>query len=358
MNKGFDVGQLDQSTAAQQVALFNQVFNMNMSESCWLYMHRDNPLSTQYNIFGAVIGEELIGVNGFMSMNFHIGNQMFTAVQSGSSAVNPNYRGQGVFTKIITSAEVFYRDLQVDFMLGFPNKNSYPAFMKMGWLHLLDMQWITLPCNIIPMLEMILKISFPKMINKLTGIFWRKNYSIAKQCNNIEICVSDTSPFSEYEYEQINQSEKLAFSKSPVVVKWKLDYNPSSDFRYYVARKDNRLLSFFIVEERVMSQQNGMLWFRIIDWGLMSDNMSDIACSYAKMLLKMRNTADLISLWMPMERRYQDMFKRLGFIKNKKYFPVNPVIIKVLTTDAKKVNLLKNKNNWEPKLIEIDTLLI
>ncbi|MCX5852800.1 MAG: GNAT family N-acetyltransferase [Deltaproteobacteria bacterium] len=349
--------QLDQSTVAQQVALFNQVFCSSRSEADWLYKHRDNPLSTQYNIFGAVNGGEIIGINGFMPMNFQIEDQALKAVQSCDSAVNPNYRGQGVFAKIITSAEVFYRDLHVDFLLGFPNKNSYPVLMKIGWLHLLDMQSIMIPCNIIPMLEMKLKISLPKEINKLTEIFWRKTYSIANQYNNIKVLVSDISPFSEHEYKQINRSEKLVFSKSPQVVKWKLDNNPLHTFKYYIASKENRLLSFLIVQERVSSKKNGMRWFRIIDWGLLSDNMNNLACSYAKMLLIMKNTADLISLWMPTERRHQDMFKRLGFIKNNKYFPVNQVLIKVLTNDVNRINLLKNKNNWQPKLIEVDTLL-
>ncbi len=357
MKEVFQVVQLDQSTSAQQVALLNEVATANTTEADWLYKHRDNPLSKGYHVFGAVNNDGIIGLNGFMSMDFQIENHVFQAVQSCDSAVKTNYQGKGVFTKIIKESERFYKNLHVDLMFGFPNKNSYPGFIKLGWLHMLDVQTMILPCNIVSVIKAKVKMTFPQIINKLTSLKWKKIYNISKLNENIKILVSDKSPFTESEYERINQSEKLTFRKSPEVVKWKLDDNQLRSFRYYIAEKEDELISFFIVEENVARNKNGLLTFRIADWRFLSDDMSDLACSCAKMLLMMKNSADLIRLWMPTENRYHNLFKRLGFIKINKLFPVNPVVIKVLTENKTRIDILMNKNNWQPKLIETDTLL-
>jgi len=356
MTKAITILQLDQNTAAEQVALFNKVFNSKRLESDWLYKHRDNPLSSQYNVFGAVKDEKIIGLNGFMPMHYQIGNQLIKAIQSCDSAVDPDYRGQGIFTKIVSFAETYYRKMNIDFMLGFPNNNnSFPGLIKMEWLHLLDAHLISLPCKITSFLEMKFKIQFLKMFDKFVGIFWYKINKIANKCDGIKVIASDISPFTEYEH--INCKNMLNFRKTPEILKWKLDNNPHNKFRYYVAQKNNKNISYFIVEERGVSQRSGVQWVRIIDWFHLSEDIDVLTCSFAKILLELKQYADFISLWMPTENVYRDVFKKFNFIQINILFPINPVVIKVLTDDFLVNRLIKDKNNWQPKLIETDTLL-
>jgi len=54
------------------------------------------------------------------------------AYQSGGSAVLPICRGKGVFKGMVS--RVVEMTSPDDIVYGFPNTNSYPAFMKFGWI--------------------------------------------------------------------------------------------------------------------------------------------------------------------------------------------------------------------------------
>jgi hypothetical protein len=83
--------------------------------------------------FGAFIGEKLVAVNGFIAHVMLVNGQRGIAYQSCWSATLQEFRGNGLFSKIIEYAKFTFRG-SAAFIFGFPNKVSGPIFVgKLGF---------------------------------------------------------------------------------------------------------------------------------------------------------------------------------------------------------------------------------
>lgn len=85
----------------------------------------DAPKGTVF--FGAFHGERLVGINGFVRHSIVYRNQEMGAFQSCSTATDPDYRGRGIFSKIIKHAQAALAS-ECLFLCGFPNEMSEPIF--------------------------------------------------------------------------------------------------------------------------------------------------------------------------------------------------------------------------------------
>jgi hypothetical protein len=55
------------------------------------------------------------------------------AAQSGDTMTHSNHRRKGLFGILAEATFALARESGIKFIYGFPNKNSYPGFMKLGW---------------------------------------------------------------------------------------------------------------------------------------------------------------------------------------------------------------------------------
>ncbi len=63
-------------------------------------------------------------------------NQLYLAAQSGDTMTHPNHGGKGLFTTLAKMTYDLAKAKDIQFIFGFPNKNSYPGFTKkLGWTH-------------------------------------------------------------------------------------------------------------------------------------------------------------------------------------------------------------------------------
>jgi hypothetical protein len=80
---------------------------------------------------GAFSQGELAGFNAFIPHRFFQNGREIIAYQSCWTATDPAHRGKGVFSSIIEKAKVVLKeDFGAKFILGFPNGNSHPIFVK------------------------------------------------------------------------------------------------------------------------------------------------------------------------------------------------------------------------------------
>lgn len=353
MEKSLHIFRMGEHTAREQVNLSNQVFNHNRTEFDWLYKHKDNPLAKQYNVFGALYDGKLVGINGFMPMLFKINDIEINAMQSCDTAIDENFRGLGIFTKIVSYAEQEFKKQNIDVMIGFPNHNSYPGFIKMGWIHLFDYNNIIMPCRVKPFSNHFLGFPLP---DKLSIVFTRKVIKLSKQKPMLDIYVSDTIPFSQAEFDEINRTDKIELLRSFSIYTWKLDKNKKKNFKYYIAKKNGKILAFLIAEEG-FHPNTSIKRTNIIDWGF-SNNYRDVLINATAQILNILiQETDLISLWGPAEIEYKRIFQKNGFFQNQRITQTHPVIIKIINNDQEIKNTLLDPMNWRLKGIEVDTLV-
>lgn len=66
---------------------------------------------------------------------------MFDAYQSGNSIIAKDWRGRGIFGRLLKRLDEIVDDAGVDFLVGFPVDASLGSFLRRGWTNVLDLEW-------------------------------------------------------------------------------------------------------------------------------------------------------------------------------------------------------------------------
>ncbi len=75
----------------------------------------------------------VVSFNSWIPWEFSYKTNKYSGYQSGESATDINYRGKGIFSKVLRYSAKIASDWRIDFMFGFPNEISYRAFIKAGY---------------------------------------------------------------------------------------------------------------------------------------------------------------------------------------------------------------------------------
>lgn len=86
----------------------------------------------------------------------------FLIAQSGDTMTHPAHQGKGLFTMLARMTFELAKSEGIHFIFGFPNKNSYPGFVKkLGWTHYSDVNNYALKTGGFP---------FDKLFKKFSGL--------------------------------------------------------------------------------------------------------------------------------------------------------------------------------------------
>lgn len=93
----------------------------------WRFL--DTPLGPMWTVL-AMDGERCAGSYTLAPTRMNVGGEALLGAQSLDTMTHPDFRGQGLFTKL---ADLCYRRAAADgceLIYGFPNENSYPGFVR------------------------------------------------------------------------------------------------------------------------------------------------------------------------------------------------------------------------------------
>jgi GNAT superfamily N-acetyltransferase len=76
---------------------------------------------------------KLVGANSFFPSILSYQEKEYRAVQSGDTMVHPDYRGKGIFLKILAFAVQDLKEKGYSSIYGYANGQSYPGFIKFGY---------------------------------------------------------------------------------------------------------------------------------------------------------------------------------------------------------------------------------
>ena len=338
-----------QETAAEQLAIYNKVFSEAGKPENWLRKHYGNPASAEPKLFGAFDGEKLVGINGFLEMNYAYGNVKFRVVQSCDTAVDPDYRGRGIFTKLIRSAEAEFRDQGYDAMIGFPNFNSHPGFLKMGWLEMLRSSKLFLPANVRNMIRHMKGIDLTPVSNAAAWVLWHPMRKYARKAKDVELERRDSVTLEEYE--RCVDPDYIRFTPDERTLQWKLH----DLIGYYVARVSGREAARIIVTAYDYGDALRRANVIVVSCGEGDEEI--LRGALAKVLLSIRKDYDMICIWQPLKEKIAGVLKQLGFMDNIATKQGSPFIIRILTEDPQKKLILSNPSLWNPTQIETDTMI-
>lgn len=125
--------------------LFHQVmgFARPASHNHWKFV--ENPAGPPLGML-AVDGERIVGQFALWPVQLELGGEVVLGAQSLDTMTHPDYQGQGIFTKLANACMEPAAARGVEALYGFPNENSYPAYVKkLHWDHTGDIPiWVRL----------------------------------------------------------------------------------------------------------------------------------------------------------------------------------------------------------------------
>lgn len=337
---------LTESSIETQVNLYNEVFEEGMSIDDWRYRYFPCGNNVKAQIWGAYYEDELVGINGFVEQNFRVNKKIFTGIQSGNSAVKPEYQGNGVFKSIIRMAEDYYAQKGFDFLFGFPGVMSYNEFIKLGWIEISKTRMMVLPCSIEKVIYKRYGLRTPRVLDLILEMLWIKTRRNMYGSNSIEILSYISFPFSSDECAKINMSDTMVTSiRSREYVDWRT--NNVRGCRYFLVYEKEKLVAYFICTISHTSVWGD--YVDVTDWWSEKGKSDILMNGMAQKFIEIKKDISMIGVAAPITPEYNKVFTNLGFLQLGK--SATALLIRPLND----TNILKYVENamWEIKGIDV-----
>ncbi len=102
------------------------------SRAFWRWKHEENPFGASPVLVAEANGK-VVGLRAFMRWHLRSGRQTVPAVRAVDAVTHPDWRGQGIFTRLTLRLIEEMQEEGVAFVFSTPNDRSRPGHLKMGW---------------------------------------------------------------------------------------------------------------------------------------------------------------------------------------------------------------------------------
>ena len=244
--------------------VFHATVKNSLSFEGFRHKHLDNPyIVDDYAVCVDYQNGVPAGTNSFIGNILICSGKRLKALLSCDTAVLEEHRGKHIFTSMIMQTIHKGERSGVDLIIGFPNGNSYPGFVKMGFTDLGPL-WtcasVMKPWNL--------------MISELRhkAMRTRDLESIAfPAVNGHSLEMSLTCPFTKIDFDELNTAPGVHFCRSLAAFNWKID-SGSGKNAYFSIRKDSTLIAYFVVQKNCF----GICY--ILDYSLPDDMNESKEC--------------------------------------------------------------------------------
>lgn len=146
----YSIRRADENDKDQILILLNRVFQKQQrfdwerDQLYWEWKYKNN-------IFGnpiinvAEIDGKIVGSSTLWPWRFTCKGKLFDIYQPCDTVVLQEYQGRGIFKKIYSNHLSYLDEMGVSFVFNFPNSNSLPGNLKMGWSYLGKIPWLVRP---------------------------------------------------------------------------------------------------------------------------------------------------------------------------------------------------------------------
>lgn len=125
--------------SAQLQSLFAKVFGYDRGERHYRWKLNANPAGAPVVVVAEDAGR-IVGQHALWPNRFRAGSETVSGAQSIDAMVHPDYRGQGMFTRLGKEAMGAAADRGIEVLVAFPVAASLPGFIRsLGWQHVGDL---------------------------------------------------------------------------------------------------------------------------------------------------------------------------------------------------------------------------
>lgn len=206
---------------------------------------------------------KMAGVSSMLPVIYGSGENERKCLQFCDWVVHPDHRGKGIIKMIYRYACDYFSDKGYDFIMEFPNDNSYPIFQKYGFF----------------------EEPYIGCMNTSKRLFFSKR--IPSDCNfsGVEIRFTDTCPFTNEEFVSVGR-----IYRNVKFLRWKYDLNPDTEYRYVSLWKNESCIGYFVY---TLTRGRLRTAVNVYDWDYYGSD-PDILRKVISLLRKMGN---YVSIW-------------------------------------------------------------
>lgn len=279
----------------------------------WKYLKNpvihDKP--TVFGTFHKASGK-LIGIRPFLACNVVLNGRIFKAAQPGDTVVHPDFRGQGLFSQMNRIAIEELGKEGYDLFFNFPNRNSQPGYLKMGWKIVLKFDESIAFSDFSRVVKDTTNNSIYKFLAKLMFISMSNLAKITEKLINdtqlnsykVNVNIEDKYDDSIENLWLSKVNNRFRVRRDEKYLNWRFKERPDKAYEYWTIRRKGDLLAYVIT---TTSDRWGSKECQIVDFNFTEQDYFFIILK--EVLKSFSKTCNFVSILACTE---SDIFRRLN----------------------------------------------
>lgn len=318
----------------------------------WNWRYRDNPAGIG-RIWLADDAGKIVGHYAMIPIKMKIGDETVTASLSADIVTHPDYRHQGIFETLARKAYTEAGKEGVHIACVFPNKFSYPGFIKkLGWFEVCRLKAFVKPLNLENALKRYFNNRFlRKFCASIGNSIINSCYRTKKSPDVDGLTITRVSSFDDRIddfWGRVSNDYDIIVVRSKEYLNWKYVEVPlltelsNTNFVIYVAEKDGQICGYVILK---CTKQRDLLLGYIYDLIAPLGQEEVISCLISKAIEYFKGKkVNLIHCGMMADKIYYTIFKKNGFIPS--HIIINKPFCVYSSHPAISRTHLKNPKHW------------
>lgn len=268
---------------------------------------------------------------------------------------HPDYRFQGMFTKLGEYSLSYSGDEGIDFSYGFPiRKEVLPGHLKIGWEELMQIPVMVFPINFTEITSHYIK---TPVLSKILGCIASLGYKAVsfakgrKKLDNVNIYLNRTlHPQLDSLLQNSLSRHRIVQERTSDFLKWRLLENKFLNYEFLYAEINNELVGYIVLRKTKIM---GLNCLAIVDLQFKTDvnpAVIDTCLQQTKELAK--KDCALVGAMLSKNNIYYERLQRVGFLKSPFHFKF---IIRSNRKDFSIENI-KDADGWFLTWIDTDVM--
>lgn len=364
----FKVQRLELTSREKQEFLELMSSSLNTHSVDWLeWKYVNNPkIIDQPTVFGVIHKSSgiLVGIRPFLACDVVLGNKTFKAAQPCDTVVHPKFRGKGLFSEMNRVAIEELTNEGYDLFFNFPNRNSQPGYLKMGWekVAVFDESFAfnnfrkvvgdTSSNTVYVLGGRIMSLglpNLPKLIKKL---------DIGKGLSSNSAVVSIKESFDDDIENMWLNKEKNRFriKRDSEYLNWRFRERPDKAYKYWTLEKRDNLLAYAIT---TISHRWGSKEGQIVDFNFIDAKYFFVLLEAVLKQFHFNDECNFVSILACTENTIFRELKRIGFIHRFQFpyslaMPERNFVVRAINPELENYGLYK-KEKWSLRASDQDT---
>lgn len=157
----------------------------------------------------AIVDKKIIGFQSYFYWPYKSDNKNYNSYQSGNSIVSKKFRGKGIFGLLLKKIEEIIMKRNIDFLIGFPVKESIGSFKRKNWSNNFNLKWYV---KLISLNPLTFRKSKNLSLNKTKSYFDLKNDGL--------FTINNSTSFELYRSQINNESLYHVYKEKEFIVEF------------------------------------------------------------------------------------------------------------------------------------------